>query len=427
MRASQQHTDSECFDLTAMSDEQAYIVGQFIVQELYSSDASAQLRLPKNVMNTLLSSEGDIAFTLKQDVTSHRLVKDNALVGFKVTGDEELGRGIFGAVKVVIGSLHIDAEDDYKASFEMHHSLAIKKIKQKETDTRKAFGENVMREVTLSQQTDYLHFKKPTFFETRKDKKNVAGEKLLDAYIIIKRFHGKTLQAHIAANDLTTMQIAAISRLLPHCLQKDCHEKFVLHRDIKPDNIIVNIDENGEVINLYYIDLGLARDIRIEDHKNCGAAAFVSPEQLCRELTNEKSDIYSLGKLLIILWKLLSKSDSIVSIEKFFENVAKSNNIIIITSAFISLGLSASDSIKAENMMLSMTQRSPRERPKNLMDVSQCFKQIEDNLAKVKSVSAAKATPSFFVEASQQVLMERNKIKEEIEEEKKPRHASIEI
>ncbi|RME87624.1 MAG: hypothetical protein D6785_01755, partial [Planctomycetota bacterium] len=73
------------------------------------------------------------------------------------------------------------------------------------------------------------------------------------------------------------------------------HEKGIIHRDIKPDNLLVTKDGTVKVA-----DFGLAR--KIEDTMGItqtgaimGTPYFMSPEQCSGNPTDERSDIYSLG------------------------------------------------------------------------------------------------------------------------------------
>lgn len=74
----------------------------------------------------------------------------------------------------------------------------------------------------------------------------------------------------------------------------------IIHRDIKPQNIIV--DEN---LNLSLIDFGISRQYKqgaTEDTIHMGTRDFAAPEQFGYCQTDERSDIYSLG--VVIHWLL---------------------------------------------------------------------------------------------------------------------------
>ena len=39
---------------------------------------------------------------------------------------------------------------------------------------------------------------------------------------------------------------------------KQCHDNDIMHRDIKPDNILVNLDKKGKLSDVKLTDFGLA-------------------------------------------------------------------------------------------------------------------------------------------------------------------------
>ena len=75
------------------------------------------------------------------------------------------------------------------------------------------------------------------------------------------------------------------------------HEAGVVHRDLKPDNIL--IDERG---NVYLTDFGIAKQLSDENASATdaikGTFAYLSPEQIHQTAVSAQTDIYALGVML---------------------------------------------------------------------------------------------------------------------------------
>ncbi|NUM33164.1 MAG: protein kinase [Candidatus Brocadiae bacterium] len=74
------------------------------------------------------------------------------------------------------------------------------------------------------------------------------------------------------------------------------HKQMILHRDVKPSNILISND--GEIVKI--IDFGLARRVKKEEEITkdgvvLGTPGYISPEQCLNQSLDETSDIYSLG------------------------------------------------------------------------------------------------------------------------------------
>lgn len=74
------------------------------------------------------------------------------------------------------------------------------------------------------------------------------------------------------------------------------HKKEIVHRDIKPDNILVM---DKETIQVCIADLGFACSTKEEESlkRKCGTPGYVGPEILKGHKASTKSDIFSLGSL----------------------------------------------------------------------------------------------------------------------------------
>jgi serine/threonine protein kinase len=88
------------------------------------------------------------------------------------------------------------------------------------------------------------------------------------------------------------------------------HKQKLIHRDVKPSNIMVNLEE-GAALTAKIIDLGLAKpapDAPAEAAIStpgafAGTPEFASPEQFAGVGVDIRSDLYSLG---VVLWKMVT-------------------------------------------------------------------------------------------------------------------------
>ncbi|MDD6807872.1 MAG: Stk1 family PASTA domain-containing Ser/Thr kinase [Oscillospiraceae bacterium] len=134
-------------------------------------------------------------------------------------------------------------------------------------------------------------------------------------YIVMEYIEGITLKEYIEQQKVINWKEAVhfatqILRALQHA-----HDKGIVHRDVKPQNIILL--QNG---NIKVTDFGIARfsrgETRTMTESAIGSVHYISPEQARGEITDDKADIYSVGVVLyeMITGKLPFESDSAVSV-----------------------------------------------------------------------------------------------------------------
>jgi serine/threonine protein kinase len=117
------------------------------------------------------------------------------------------------------------------------------------------------------------------------------------AFLVMRYIRGGSLRAVLKQQGLSLAQTARILEHLADALSV-AHEHQVIHRDLKPDNIL--LDERS---NTYLSDFGIAKRITSTEHLTdtdaiVGTLAYLSPEQLQNKPVTPQSDIYSLGIML---------------------------------------------------------------------------------------------------------------------------------
>ena len=125
------------------------------------------------------------------------------------------------------------------------------------------------------------------------------------SFIVMQYVEGETLSDLIRKKSLKPDQIVTLAQQIANALA-NAHAHGIIHRDIKPKNIMVTPSEQVKVL-----DFGLAKTI----HKNMedatesisqlsrdgllvGTIAYMSPEQLRGEKLDYRTDIFSLGTVL---------------------------------------------------------------------------------------------------------------------------------
>lgn len=111
-------------------------------------------------------------------------------------------------------------------------------------------------------------------------------------YIVMELIEGITLKSYIAKKEkLEIKESIGIAIQVAQGIAA-AHEQHIIHRDIKPQNMIISKDGKVKVA-----DFGIARAVSEQTLNSTamGSVHYISPEQARGGFSDERSDIYSLG------------------------------------------------------------------------------------------------------------------------------------
>ncbi|MBY0120745.1 Stk1 family PASTA domain-containing Ser/Thr kinase [Bacillus sp. S/N-304-OC-R1] len=129
-----------------------------------------------------------------------------------------------------------------------------------------------------------------------------VGEEDSLYYIVMEYVDGQTLKQYIQQNSPVRVEkVIEIMKQLTSAIAH-AHQNHIIHRDIKPHNIL--IDKHGNVkITDFGIAMALSATSITQTNSVIGSVHYLSPEQARGGMANRKSDIYSLG---IVMFELLT-------------------------------------------------------------------------------------------------------------------------
>lgn len=176
-------------------------------------------------------------------------------------------------------------------------------------NTGKMVAVKVLRDEYREDETFVRRFEREAQAASRMTHPNIAN--LLDVgveedgtrYLVIEYVSGKTLKQAIVEGGPLRPETAAQIIIRVLAAVQHAHQNGVIHRDIKPQNIL--IDREGTV---KVTDFGIARvantqTMNQEEDTVMGSVYYFSPEQARGAAVDEKSDLYSVG---VVFYEMLT-------------------------------------------------------------------------------------------------------------------------
>jgi serine/threonine protein kinase len=201
----------------------------------------------------------------------------NTLVShYRITG--KLGQGGMGVV--------YEAEDT-----RLHRKVALKFLPEELVDDADA-SRRFRREAETVAVLSHPHI--CTVYD--------IGEHDGRSFIAMQRLEGVNLKTYLNRKTLETTEIVHIALQVTEALEA-AHASGIVHRDIKPGNIVVNDRGHATVL-----DFGLARRFQMEDGlgldgstipgRPLGTANYMAPERILQLPLDPRCDLFSLGVVI---------------------------------------------------------------------------------------------------------------------------------
>ncbi len=127
-------------------------------------------------------------------------------------------------------------------------------------------------------------------------------------FIVMELLEGETLAAAMGGDAFDAPSIVNIGLQIADALES-AHAKGIIHRDIKPANIFVNSKQQVKLLDFGLAKFGTTAELNAQAatiaQRNLtvpgtamGTVAYMSPEQARGQLTDARSDLFSLGTVL---------------------------------------------------------------------------------------------------------------------------------
>lgn len=184
-------------------------------------------------------------------------------------------------------------------------------------------------------------------------------------YIVMEYVEGVTLKTYIEKKVRLTYKEAVSIAIQVGRGMEAAHAKNIIHRDIKPQNILISTEGKAKVT-----DFGIAR--AASNHTISadvmGSVHYASPEQARNGFVNDKSDIYSLG---IVMYEMVTGRvpfDGETTVAVAIQHLQEEMTLPSVYAPDLPISL--------EKIILKCTQKSPDRRYANTGELLADLKQV---------------------------------------------------
>ncbi len=146
------------------------------------------------------------------------------------------------------------------------------------------------------------------------------------------------------------------------------HKAGVIHKDLKPANIIVELDSSIKLMDFGIASVDHMISGQRSDEMVSGTAAYISPEQALGKGSDERTDIYALGVLMMELF---------IGQRPFYAATEEDLMMKHVNEKPLAISSQWADAPKRlDQLILKCLAKSPNDRPQSIQEVISELKQI---------------------------------------------------
>ena len=195
---------------------------------------------------------------------------------YEYSKEKLLGKGSYGEVYLVKNNIT--------------GTIRAMKVIDKNNEEEELTDEEILNEINILKKIDHPNIVKIFEFYSNKSK----------YYLILEFCEGGNLYEFLDENKLSEFQVIYIMFQILSAMNY-CHNMNILHRDLKPDNILIKKSENG-LCRVKICDFGTSYIFKKGEKQKeaIGTLNYMAPEVL-KEKYNQKCDLWSCGVIMYIL------------------------------------------------------------------------------------------------------------------------------
>lgn len=234
--------------------------------------STKNIRKNNNNENKMLKKSISSVINFNSDIFIKKLENDPI---YEYSKEKLIGKGSYGEV--------------YLVKHKLTEVIRAMKVIDKNNEEEELSDEEILNEINILKKIDHPNIVK--LFEFYSNKSTY--------YLILEFCEGGNLYQFVNENIVSEFQVIYIMFQILSAMNY-CHNINILHRDLKPDNILIKKNEDG-LCRVKICDFGTSYIFKKGEQQKeaIGTLNYMAPEVL-KEKYNQKCDLWSCGVIMYI-------------------------------------------------------------------------------------------------------------------------------